>query len=195
MNLPIVRVLRRRPPPRRLAGYKYLHPKFIAREIGEARLSIADASLELQVALQQAALAVPKRHPLGKLKELRLRDLVDASLVWFPRRESPAFYDRLMHKCFRGGLKTPRIVQEAVNEATILSLVSHGMGVGFVNGTARSRCPLSVVILSVVDLNMPLPLALVSRKDNVSPLLRRVLADLRNLREVQALATRRSPPR
>jgi len=37
-----------------------------------------------------------------------------------------------MRECFRGGLKTPRIVQEAVNEATILSLVSHGLGVGFV---------------------------------------------------------------
>ena len=32
-----------------------------------------------------------------------------------------------MRECFRGGLKTPRIVQEAVNEATMLSLVSHGL--------------------------------------------------------------------
>jgi hypothetical protein len=46
-----------------------------------------------------------------------------------------------MHECFRGGLKSPRIVQEGLNEATILSLVSHGMGVGWVNGTARWRCP------------------------------------------------------
>jgi hypothetical protein len=29
-----------------------------------------------------------------------------------------------MHECFRGGLKTPNIVQEAVSEATILSLVA-----------------------------------------------------------------------
>src|SRR6516164_7237820 len=67
-------------------------------------------------------------------EKLKLRDLVDVSFVWFPRRESPAFYDRLMHECFRGGLKSPRIVQEGLNEATILSLVSHGMGVGWVNG-------------------------------------------------------------
>jgi hypothetical protein len=33
-------------------------------------------------------------------------------------------YDRLMHECFRGGLKSPRIVQEGLNEATILSLVA-----------------------------------------------------------------------
>jgi DNA-binding transcriptional LysR family regulator len=76
-----------------------------------------------------------------------------------------------MNECFRGGLKSPRIVQEAVNQATIVSLVSLGMGVGFVNGTARWRCPEAVVILSVADLNIPLPLALVWRKDNASPLL------------------------
>jgi hypothetical protein len=73
-------------------------------------------------------LTVPKGHALAKVKKLRLRDLADASFVWFPRRESPAFYDRLMHECLRGGLKSPRIVQEGLNEATILSLVSHGMG-------------------------------------------------------------------
>jgi len=152
----------------------------------------ADRELDqVQVSLQHVELAVPKAHPLGKLKKLRLRDMVDASFVWFPRRESPDFYDRLMHECFRGGLKAPRIVQEAVNEATILSLVLQGMGVGFVNGTARWRCPVGVVILSVTDLNMPLSLALVWRKDNASPLLARFVADVRLLPDVQALGRSR----
>ena len=143
---------------------------------------------QVAIGSHKIALAAPKGHPLSKLKKLRLRDMVDASFIWFPRRESPAFYDRLMNECFRGGLKTPRIVQEAVNEATILSLVAHGLGVGFVNGTARWRCPERVVVLSVVDLKMPLPLALVWRKDNGSPLLARFVADVRLLPEVQALA-------
>src|SRR6266481_8865763 len=130
-----------------------------------------DAELDhLPVALQHVELAVPKGHPLIKMKNVRLRDLADASFVWFPRREAPAFYDRLMHECFRGGLKSPRIVQEGLNESTILSLVSHGMGVGWVNGTARWRCPEGVVIISVADLGMPL-LALAWRRDNTSPLL------------------------
>ena len=46
-----------------------------------------------------------------------------------------------MHECYRGGLKTPRIVREGVNEPTILSLVSTGLGVGWVLGTARWPCP------------------------------------------------------
>jgi hypothetical protein len=84
----------------------------------------ADPELDkFAIAVYHLELAVPDGHPLTKLKKLRLRDLTDAAFVWFPRRESAAFYDRLMHECYRGGLKSPRIIQEGLNEATILSLV------------------------------------------------------------------------
>jgi DNA-binding transcriptional LysR family regulator len=148
----------------------------------------ADPELDqLAVAITHVELAVPKRHPLTKLKKLRLRDLTDAPFVWFPRRESPAFYDHLMRKCHRGGLKSPRIVQEGLNEATILSLVSTGLGVGWVLGTARWRCPETVVISSVVDLNVSLTLALAWRRDNASPLLANFIAEVRRLPDVRAL--------
>jgi DNA-binding transcriptional LysR family regulator len=139
----------------------------------------------LQVALHNVVLATPKGHPLTKSKELRLRDLSDAAFIWFPRRESPAYYDRLMHECFRGGLKTPHIIQEAVSEATILSLVSCRLGVAFVSGATRWRCPEGVVLLPVIDLDLPLPFALVWRKDNVPPLLAKFVADVRLLPEMK----------
>ena len=148
----------------------------------------ADPELDqLAVANPHVELAVPKRHPLAKLKKARLRDLVDAAFVWFPRWASPAFYDRLMHECYRGGLKSPRIVQEGLNEATILSLVSTGLGVGWVLGTARWRSPDTVVILPVVDLNMPLTLALAWRRDNSSPLLAHFIGEVQRLPDVRAL--------
>src|SRR5579863_7422220 len=143
---------------------------------------------QLLVARQHVELAAPQGHPLTKLKKLRLRDLTDAPFIWFPRRANPAFYDQMMLECYRGGLKSPRIVQEGVNEPTILSLVSTGMGVGWVLATARWRCPESVVILPVVDLNMPLSLALVWRRDNASPLLANFIAEVRRLPEVRVLA-------
>jgi DNA-binding transcriptional LysR family regulator len=142
---------------------------------------------QLPVAIQHVELAAPKRHALTKLKKLRLRDLTDVPFVWFPRWANPAFYDRLMHECYRGGLKSPRIVQEGLNEATILSLVSTGLGVGWVVGTARWRSPETVVILPVVDLNMPLPLALAWRRDNTSTLLANFIAEVRRLPDVRAL--------
>jgi len=179
-----------------------LHPASSVDQVDDIRSGRVDAGFvfnlptndeeldQLPVAMQNVELAVPKGHPLSKRKRLRLRDLVDAPFVWFPRREAPTFYDRLMHECYRGGLKSPRIVQEAANEATILSLVSHGMGVGWVNGTARWRCPKQVVIVSITDLNMPLPMALAWRKDNTSPLLASFIADVQRLPAVQELNKR-----
>ena len=142
---------------------------------------------QFPVAIHHVELAAPKRHALTKLKKLRLRDLTDVPFVWFPRWANPAFYDRLMHECYRGGLKSPRIVQEGLNEATILSLVSSGLGVGWVVGTARWRSPESVVILPVVDLTMPLPLALAWRRDNTSTLLANFIAEVQRLPEVRAV--------
>ena len=148
----------------------------------------ADPELDqLAVGNPHVELAVPKRHPLAKLKKARLRDLVDAAFVWFPRWAGPAFYDQLMEACYRGGLKSPRIVQEGNNEATILSLVSTGLGVGWVVGSARWRSPDTVVILPVVDLNMPLQLALSWRRDNTSSLLAHFIGEVQRLPDVRAL--------
>jgi len=148
----------------------------------------ADRELEqLLVGRQNIELAVPKRHPLTKLKKLRLRDLAGVPFVWFPRRAGAALHERMMQACYRGGLKAPHIIQEGFNEATILSLVATGMGIGWVLGSARWRCPKSVVILPVADLNMPLTLDLAWRRDNISPLLARFVDEVRRMREVRAL--------
>jgi len=148
----------------------------------------ADPELnQLAVAEKHVELALHKRHPLTKLKKLRLRDLVDVAFVWFPRWASPAFYDQMMEACYRGGLKSPRMVQEGLNEATILSLVSTGLCVGWVLGTARWRSPATVAILPLVDLNVTLRLALAWRRDNTSPLLVSFIAEVARLPEVRAL--------
>ena len=99
-----------------------------------------------------------------------------------------------MYECFRGGLKSPRIVQEASNEATILTLVAQRMGVGFVVETARWRCPDGVAILKVADLKLSLPLALVWRKDNLSPLLSRFVTDVGSLVKRRPAHARREIP-
>jgi DNA-binding transcriptional LysR family regulator len=145
---------------------------------------------QIQVAAHNLLLAVPKGHLLTKLKKLILRDMADSAFVWFPRRQSPAYHDRLMHACFRGGLKTPRIVQEALDQATMLSLVTCRLGVAFVTDSIRWRCPEGVVLLPVTDLNLSLPLSLVWRKDNISPLLAKFVACVRQLSEVEAFVKR-----
>ena len=177
-----------------------LNPASSADQIEEIRSGRVDAGFmynilkdeseldQLSVAIEHLKLAIPKSHPLSKIKRLRLSDLVGAPFIWFPRREGPAFHDRLMQECYRGGLKSPHIVQEAGNEATVLSLVSHGIGIGWINETALWRCPKNVAILSVSDLDIPLPVVLVWRTDNNSPLLEQFIVDVQHLPAVQALS-------
>ena len=156
------------------AGFVYDMPK-------------SDPELDrLLVAMDRFELAAPAGYPLAKRKQLRLRDLIDVPFVWFQRWENPALYDRLMQACFRGGLKSPRIVQEGLHESTVLGLVASGLGVAWVLGTASWRRPERVVIVSVIDLNVSVPLELAWRKDNRFPLLARFVAELRRMPYVRA---------
>ena len=68
---------------------------------------------QLEVCLLNLMLAAPKGHPLTNLKKLRLRDLRDAAFVWFPRRESPIYFDQLMERnASPGDLKTPALFKK-----------------------------------------------------------------------------------
>ena len=130
------------------------------------------------VALHKVVLAAPKGHPLTKQTRIRLSDLSDVPFVWLSRRMNPGAYDRLMEACFRGGLKSPRIVQEAYDHATILSLVACRLGVALVSDSAKWQCPRGVTLLTVEDLKVPVPFSLIWRKDNGSPLLQKFLGIL-----------------
>jgi len=148
--------------------------------------TMADTAPELaqfQVGVVNLMLATPAGHALMQLKKLRLRDLIDAPFIWFPRRASPIFFDHLMAECARGGLKAPHIIQETADEAVILSLVACRIGVAFVSSASRWRCPPGVELLSVTDLNVTLPFALIWRKDNNSPLLAKFTADVKSMVE------------
>jgi DNA-binding transcriptional LysR family regulator len=126
-----------------------------------------------RVSVHKIVLAAPKGHPVTRQKRLRLRDLKDVPFVCFPRRANPPAYDRLMEACYRGGLKSPRIVQEADDHATILSLVACRLGVALVSDSARWQCPRGVALLPIVDLNVEVSFSLIWRKDNTNPLLQK----------------------
>lgn len=99
---------------------------------------------------------------------MRLRDLAPMPFISFPRREYPAYYDRLFAALHAGGL-TPKIVQEEANETAILSLVSAGVGVAIVNDANMDRPPPLVKFARVPDLFVPLDLNFAYRSDNSNP--------------------------
>ena len=126
-----------------------------------------------QFARDRMLLAVPRGHPLTKRKRVRLRDLRQVPFVWFPRWVNPVFFDQMMQECARGGLRSPRVVQEAADRETNLGLVQCRVGVSWQNEAVRWHCPRGVVLVQVVDMKVRMPFNLVWKKDNGSPLLKR----------------------
>jgi DNA-binding transcriptional LysR family regulator len=131
-----------------------------------------------QFALDRMVLAVPKGHPLTKRERIRLRDLRDMPFIWFHRWVNPAFYDRMMEACARGGLNAPHIVQEATERDTVLGLVQCQIGIAWLTESTRWHCPRGVLLLPVVDMNIRLPFNVIWKKDNASPLVQKFLGQV-----------------
>lgn len=72
--------------------------------------------------------ALPAGHHLTEQAALQMADLAAEDFVFFPRSQRPQYYDQVMQACAVAGF-APRVVQEALEIPTLLSLVSAEVGV------------------------------------------------------------------
>lgn len=121
----------------------------------------------IRLRTDRVLLAVPRSYGWKGRKDLRLADLKHEAFVGIQRSSAPLYIDRLMKSILLGGL-SPRIVQEAIDETTMLCLVSAGVGLGFVNSANEARKPQFVDFVAVQDLAFHLPLHFVWKKENTT---------------------------
>ena len=110
---------------------------------------------------------MPRRYGWKKRGEVCLEDLKTQAFVGLSRSSAPAYVDRIVSTTYAGGL-SPNIVQEAIDEKTLLSLVSAGIGIGFCNSANAGRKPPLVDLVPVVDFDLKLPLCFVWNRSNSS---------------------------
>ncbi|MFA6310160.1 MAG: LysR family transcriptional regulator [Sterolibacterium sp.] len=117
-------------------------------------------------------LALHEDSELARRPPRRLADLNDEDFILFRRDRSPRLHDLLIHHFHQHGL-TPRIVQEGTTHYTVLGLVAAGLGCTVTPASAERRLPPGVKLMAVADLDIRMPINLVWRKDNPSPLIPR----------------------
>jgi DNA-binding transcriptional LysR family regulator len=127
---------------------------------------------------EKIMLAVAKSNPLSSKKVLSMRDLIDSRFVWFKREISPIYYDLVLSRCANAGM-TLNVVQEAIGESTILTLVSTDIGVTFMTESACGRKPDNVVLIEVEDLDITITLKCLWRKNDSNPALAEFLQIVR----------------
>ncbi len=101
--------------------------------------------------------------------------VIEAPLIIFPRRSAPAFYD-LVTGYFTAHGGEARIVQEAIQMQTIISLVSAGMGIALVPDSLRSLARTGVRYVSLKGQAPFLESGIVWRRGDTTPTLERFLA-------------------
>jgi len=94
--------------------------------------------------------AIPHSHPLSTSRHVSLKSLRDEGFIMFPRGKVSFLHDHIHRLCFAAGF-TPRIVEEAVQFATILGLVSSNAGIAIVPRSLMSIQLPQVVFLPIAD--------------------------------------------
>jgi len=76
-------------------------------------------------------LAVPQKHRLSNRKSIKMDELREEQFVSFPQNQVSYLHNKVNSLCTEAGF-TPTVIQEAVQFATILGLVSSGVGIAVV---------------------------------------------------------------
>jgi DNA-binding transcriptional LysR family regulator len=129
------------------------------------------AGLEmLELVSDELVLAINENNELAAEPVLTLEKTRPHPFIWSNRRHAPALADLIMSKFQASGV-TPKIAMEIGSTESLLSLVSAGLGIGLVNRSQHERKPDNVVLRSVADFQLPLPLKLMWSRGNRAPVL------------------------
>lgn len=106
-------------------------------DIGLTRLPIRDSNIESHVFDFETLLAaLPEDHPLASKPSLKVADLAAEPFITFPATKGSTVRDATSLVTMQAGFM-PRIVQEAPDSYTILSLVAAGVGVSITVSSVR----------------------------------------------------------
>jgi DNA-binding transcriptional LysR family regulator len=118
-------------------------------DLGLARGHVVPASVEAVVSWSEPAVAIlPRRHRLAEARGFSLAALSGEPFVFFPREIGPALHEELLNCCRAAGFE-PRIVQEATQWSSVLSLVAAGVGVSVGPASVENLLKGSVVVRSL----------------------------------------------
>ena len=102
------------------------------------RTSTESPELAVKVVLREPfVVALPLGHALARTRLVNPHDLSEEPFISFPRRRGAVLHDAVINACQDAGF-SPRVVQEATELPTQISLVSSGMGVALVPASMRN---------------------------------------------------------
>ena len=168
-----------------VSGYKQLYPNVkieleqysgdhIIKKISNKEIDVGierfpidlPNDLKIDVVVKEGwVAAIPKSNILSKKKILKVTDLDNEDLIFYPRWNSPASYDDVINLFVKKKV-TPNIVQEATEQMTIAALVASGMGIAIVPESMKNIKVDNVVHVPIEGAKNRTGFGLISRQNN-----------------------------
>jgi DNA-binding transcriptional LysR family regulator len=139
---------------------------------------LPDGIAAIKIYSEPLAVFMRVDHPLAvshRFQALPLKQLATEPFVFFPRDSGTSLYDQVVSLCRRVGF-TPRIEQEARENATILGLVAAGLGVSILPASLRSSGVANVTNCKLTPAGPPTSMWLIYRRHDQSPASARFVA-------------------
>ncbi len=161
-------------------------------QVGFNRTRLGDPTLHWEtLSRERLILALPTDHARAAQARIRLRDFSGDRFILFGRLQGQAIYDAIFAACARAGFE-PRIAQDGNSMQTTLALVAAGLGIAMVPSSLQHWQRPGVIYreLPTADAD-EIELALVWRKDELSPVVRSFLEVARTVAHLSRLAESR----
>jgi DNA-binding transcriptional LysR family regulator len=110
-------------------------------DVGFLNLPVHEPLLALEtIKSEQLCLAMPRNHPLGRLKRVPISAIADERIILFPRRVTPGLHDTITSMCRSAGF-TLKVMHEGDSLVSGLTLASAGLGIAFGTPTVQKLWP------------------------------------------------------
>ncbi|MCA8305791.1 LysR family transcriptional regulator [Burkholderia seminalis] len=127
-----------------------------------------DAVAFLLMSTEPMVVAVPRGHPLGKRKSVRLAELRDELFVLYARTTRSGLPEKVLSACEAAGF-SPKVVQFAPQISSTINLVAGGLGISIVPSCMRKSRADDVRYLALQGGQLTASLGLVHRVNGISP--------------------------
>jgi DNA-binding transcriptional LysR family regulator len=136
---------------------------------------VSDIVLQREWHDEPLLVALPVDHRLVARKRIALAELADERFVQVPRDAGGTLFDDIVVACSAAGFK-PRLVQSAPQMSSAVTLVAAGLGISIVPKAVTQVRVAGVVYRPLVARGLRARLALASRRDDPSAVVRNFLA-------------------
>jgi DNA-binding transcriptional LysR family regulator len=150
-------------------------------DIGFVRPPIAQTSFKIAAIFQESLIvALPEFHPLGDRASISVSLLANESFIIFPRPVAPELYDRIIFLCQQANF-SPKVVQEAIQMQTIVSLVAADMGIAIVPASIQNLQRTGVIYKPLTETTPQSAIAVIWRRQETSATVNKFLEVVRDI--------------